>query len=115
MDVGDAGKGEYLLGMEEWEEAVRVLEGAWERGRGEDVSFFFTLLWFAGLHVDFFIRRSNNVFRERSDCLNSPGRRIIIKSLECRGMPIRRLLRRLCECSFLRSLPFVTSSFRFLL
>jgi DnaJ homolog subfamily C member 3 len=41
MDVGDAGKAEYLLGMEEWEQAVRVLEGAWERGRGEDVSFSF--------------------------------------------------------------------------
>ncbi|KIM77025.1 hypothetical protein PILCRDRAFT_630521 [Piloderma croceum F 1598] len=37
MDVGDAGKAEYLLGMEEWEEAIRVLEGAWERGRGEDI------------------------------------------------------------------------------
>jgi len=49
MDVGDAGKAEYLLGMEEWEEAVRVLEGAWERGRGEDVSFFSFLLPFFGL------------------------------------------------------------------
>ena len=39
MDVGDAGRAENLLVQEEWEEAARVLEGAWERGRGEDVSF----------------------------------------------------------------------------
>lgn len=37
-DVGDAGIAENLLVNEEWEEAVRVLEGAWERGRSEDVS-----------------------------------------------------------------------------
>ena len=52
MDIGDVGRAEHLLVQEEWEEATRVLEGAWERGRGEDVSpahfaahFFFGLLF----------------------------------------------------------------------
>jgi DnaJ family protein C protein 3 len=44
MDIGDIGRGEWFLAEEVWEEAVRVLEGAWERGRGEDVSFFLACL-----------------------------------------------------------------------
>lgn len=38
LDAGAAGRAEALMAAEEWEEAVRVLEGAWERSRGEDVS-----------------------------------------------------------------------------
>jgi hypothetical protein len=41
LDVGAAGKAEGLMAQEEWEEAVRVLESAWERARGEDVSAIF--------------------------------------------------------------------------
>jgi len=37
MDVGDAGKAEALMAAEEYEDAVRVLERAWERGRSEDI------------------------------------------------------------------------------
>lgn len=41
LDVGAAGKAEGLMAQEEWEEAVRVLEKAWERARGEGVSTMF--------------------------------------------------------------------------
>jgi hypothetical protein len=40
VDFRDIGRAEHSLVQNEREEAVRVLEGASERGRGEDVSRF---------------------------------------------------------------------------
>jgi hypothetical protein len=40
VDLGDIGRAKHSLVQNEREEAVRVLEGAWERGRGGDVSRF---------------------------------------------------------------------------
>jgi hypothetical protein len=48
MDIDDIGRAGNLP-VQEWEEAVRVLEGAWERGREEDVSRIFWLLSFISI------------------------------------------------------------------
>ena len=102
LDIGDGGRAEALLAQEEWDEAVRVLERAWERGRGEDVSYFLHESTMCSRNHGFtwiFLLRLNSVFRKPNGCSSSRGRRIIIKCLVWRGMRIRGLSKKLCECT----------------
>lgn len=68
LDVGAAGKAEGLMAQEEWEEAVRVLESAWERARGEDVSaIFIAISGFISFLTILRCHRSNNAFKRLND------------------------------------------------
>lgn len=96
---GLIGKGETLLKKEEWEDAVRIFEKAFEAsGRSSrDVSGSL------GLHYLFLCThgvgfRHTNGFRKHKSFSNNPGRRTTIK---CWGYPATRTLRQSrghCEC-----------------
>ena len=66
-DAAAAGKAEGLMANEEWEEAVKVLESAWEKTRNEDVSPWISRLR-NSQRLMRTLFRSNKDFLSRSAC-----------------------------------------------